>query len=353
MAIVRNEEELEKYISNFPECFDGGPILLDSFLKDAIEIDVDAICDSKNVFIAGIMQHIEQAGIHSGDSACSIPPYSLKPGIIEELKRQTRSIALGLAVKGLINIQFAVANNEVYILEVNPRASRTVPFVAKATGVPVAKIASLVMAGEKLKKIIDVDKAEENFANLDYFAVKEVVFPFNKFSVSDVILGPEMKSTGEAMGIDRTFPLAFGKAQMGCNNNLPRQGNVFISVRDDDKACMISVSATLQEIGYKIFATDGTADYLSKNGIEVSRVNKVAEGSPHIVDLMNNNEIHLVINTTEGEKSIEDSYGIRRAAILMKIPYTTTTSGAKELVKSLKEINAKEHLDVNPIQSYI
>jgi len=353
MAIVHSEDELEKYVAQFPECFDGGPLLLDSFLRNAIEIDVDAICDGKNVFVAGIMQHIEQAGIHSGDSACSIPPYSLSAEIMEEIKRQTRSIALGLKVKGLINIQFAVANNEIYILEVNPRASRTVPFVAKATGVPVAKIASLVMAGEKLKKLINIEKAEEKFDNLDYFAVKEVVFPFNKFAVSDVILGPEMKSTGEAMGIDKTFPLAFGKAQMGCNNNLPRTGNVFISVRDEDKQAMISISATLEELGYKIYATSGTAKYLSKNGINVNKVNKVADGSPHIVDLMSEGEIQLVINTTAGEKSIKDSYSIRRSAIIMKIPYTTTASGAKEVVRALKEINAKEHLDVTPIQSYI
>lgn len=353
MAIVDNEEALEKYISEFPECFEGGPLLLDSFLKDAIEVDVDAVCDTKNVFVSGIMEHIEQAGVHSGDSACSIPPYSLDEETIEEIKRQTRNIALGLKVKGLINIQYAVQGDKIYILEVNPRASRTVPFVAKATGVPVAKIASLVMTGEKLKKLVDIEQAEEKFKNLDHFAVKEVVFPFNKFSVSDVILGPEMKSTGEAMGVDRTFSLAYAKAQIGCNNNLPKKGNVFISVKDNDKKSMISPSATLIELGYNIYATSGTAKYLEKNGIKVNRVNKVMEGSPHIVDLMQEKKIDLLINTTEGEKSIKDSYSIRRTAILMKIPYTTTASGAREIVKSLKEIHGKEYLEVSPIQSYI
>lgn len=353
MAIIHNEEELEKYIAKFPECFDGGPLLLDSFLKDAIEIDIDAICDSKDVLVAGILQHIEQAGVHSGDSACSIPPYSLSPEIIKELKEQTRKIALGLNVKGLVNIQYAVQGNDIYIIEVNPRASRTVPFIAKATGIPVAKIASLVMAGSKLSKVINIEETEAKLTNMDHFAVKEVVFPFNKFSFSDTVLGPEMKSTGEAMGIDKTFPLAFAKAQMGCNNTLPTQGSVFISVKDEDKQCMVSLGVTLSELGFKIYATGGTAKYLQQNGIEVSQINKVRDGSPHIIDLMNEKKIDLVLNTTAGERSLKDSFSIRRTAILMKIPYTTTSSGAKEIVKSIKAISEKEHLEVCPIQNYI
>ncbi len=353
MAIVDNESDLEKYVSQFPECFDGGPLLLDSFLQGAIEVDVDAICDGKDVFVAGVMEHIEQAGIHSGDSACSIPPYSLPFDIVEELKHQTRKIALGLKVKGLINIQFAVQGTEIFIIEVNPRASRTVPFVAKSTGVQVAKIASLVMAGEKLKKLINIEDAEKKFQNLQHFAVKEVVFPFNKFSVSDVILGPEMKSTGEAMGIDKTFPLAYAKAQMGCNNVLPKSGTVFVSVKNSDKKCMTALSATLIELGFKICATKGTAKYLESNGIEVQTINKVLEGSPHIVDSIKAGKISFIINTTEGEKALEDSFSIRRTAIIMKVPYTTTANGAKEVVKSLKEMHGLEHLDVKPIQNYV
>lgn len=352
MAIIESENELEKYIENNPEVYETGSILIDSFLKNASEVDVDAICDGKDVLIAGVMEHIEQAGIHSGDSACSIPPYSLSRDIIDELKKQTRLIALGLNVKGLVNVQFAIKDKDIYILEVNPRASRTVPFVAKATGIPVAKIAALVMYGEKLKKLIDIKAYEERFLNLGHYAVKEVVFPFNKFTSADSILGPEMKSTGEAMGIDENFPLAFAKAQLGCNSNLPRSGNVFISVKDEDKTSMVFIAATLVDMGYKIVATKGTARFLSANGIAVEKVNKVMEGSPHIVDLLSQGKIQLVINTTEGEKSIKDSFSIRRTSIIYKIPYTTTINGAKELIKSLKEMNKKPTFEVRTIQSY-
>jgi carbamoyl-phosphate synthase large subunit len=352
MAIVENEDALERYIAEFPHVFETGPLLLDSFLKEAIEIDVDAICDTKEVLIAGIMEHIEHAGVHSGDSACSIPPYTLSQEIIDQLKEQTRKIALGLKVKGLINVQYAIKDNEIYILEVNPRASRTVPFVAKATGLQVAKIASLVMVGEKLKKLLDIKKTEEKFSKIDHFAVKEVVFPFNKFAFTDIILGPEMKSTGEAMGIDKSFAMAYAKAQLGCFNNLPRKGSVFISVKDSDKKLMISIAAALVDMNYTIYATKGTANFLNNNGIEVEKVNKVQEGGKTIVDLMQDGKVDLVINTTEGEKSIQDSFSIRRSAIVMKIPYTTTASGAKEIVKALKELNSKETLEVNPIQSY-
>jgi carbamoyl-phosphate synthase large subunit len=352
MAIVDNKEMLEKYIASFPEVFETGPLLLDSFLQEAIEIDVDAICDGKDVLIAGIMEHIEQAGIHSGDSACSIPPYSLSAEIIEEVRKQTKIIALGLDVRGLINIQFAVKDKEVYILEVNPRASRTVPFVAKATGVSVAKIATLVMLGEKLNKIIDLEKTEKKIQNLKHYAVKEVVFPFNKFSDSDVILGPEMKSTGEGMGIDENFSIAYAKAQMSCHNLVPISGNVFISVKDSDKNHMIAVSEMLQDVGFKIYSTSGTAKFLKENGVEVEKINKVAEGSPNVVEMMNDGKIQFVINTTEGEKSIKDSFSIRRTALSKKIPYTTTANGAKEMVKGISEIINGGEITVKSIQNY-
>lgn len=353
MAIIDNEEMLEKYLASYPHVFDTGPLLLDSFLQDAIEIDTDAICDGKDVLIAGIMEHIEQAGVHSGDSACSIPPYSLKPEIIEEIKRQTKIIALGLNVKGLINIQYAVKGDELYIIEVNPRASRTVPFVAKATGVKVAKIASLVMIGEKLKKIIDLPATERKLNELQHYAVKEVVFPFNKFSSSDTILGPEMKSTGEGMGLDENFSIAYAKSQMSCNNNIPLKGSVFISVKDSDKSHMIPVAATFYELGFKIYSTVGTAKFLQANGIDVEAVNKVLEGSPHIVDIMNEGKIDFVINTTEGEKSILDSASIRRTALVKKITYTTTASAAREITKGIKELRAAEDgAQVKQIQAF-
>ncbi len=351
MAIIYNEEELKNYIAKNPAVYETGPILLDSFLRNATEVDVDAISDGEDVFIAGIMEHIEEAGIHSGDSACSIPPYSLNKNIISELKSQARIIAKGLNVKGLINVQFAVKDNVIYILEVNPRASRTVPFVAKATGVKVAKIASLVMIGEKLKNLINIEELEEKFFNLGYYSVKEVVFPFNKFSSADSILGPEMKSTGEAMGLDKTFPLAFAKAHMGCNSPLPIIGGVFISVKDDDKQAVLPIAKNLLELGYKIYATKGTAKFLSENNINVQAVNKVMEGSPHTVDLLSEGKINLVINTTEGEKSIRDSFSIRRTAIIKKIPHTLTINGARALVNALKEIREVKDFEVRSIQS--
>ena len=353
MRIVKNVFGLRRYLKDFPDCFEGGPLLIDSFLQNATEVDVDAICDGTDVYIAGVMEHIEEAGIHSGDSACSIPPYSLSKDIIEKLKVQSRQIALSLKVNGLINIQYAISNNDIYILEVNPRASRTVPFVAKATGIPVAKIASLVMIGEKLSSLINIKELEDKVSNLKHFAVKEVVFPFNKFSLSDIVLGPEMKSTGEAMGIDTTFPLAFAKAQLGCSNALPRKGNIFVSVRDADKKAILGYAKTLADLGYGIISTKGTAKLLGEHGIKVESINKVMEGSPHIVDALIAGKVQLVINTTEGEKSLRDSFSIRRTAIMYKIPYTTTMTGAREIVSSLKAMKEKVSLDVNTIQSYI
>lgn len=350
MRIITNVFGLRRYLKDFPECFDGGPLLLDSFLKDATEVDVDAISDGTDVFIAGVMEHIEEAGVHSGDSACSIPPYSLNKETIEKLKVQARKIALALNVNGLMNIQFAISKGEIYILEVNPRASRTVPFVAKATGIPVAKIASLVMAGKKLKDLINLQQLEDKVANLKHYSVKEVVFPFNKFSNSDIVLGPEMKSTGEAMGIDANFNLAFAKAQMACNNHLPRSGTVFISVKDEDKKTMLTMAQKLSAIGYKILSTKGTAKFLSENGVAAETINKVLEGSPHIVDALIAGKVQLIINTTEGEKSLRDSFSIRRTAIMYKIPHTTTLTGAREIVNSLIAMKDTPNITVNPIQ---
>ncbi len=334
MAIVYDDAYLMKYLVEYADVFETGPLLLDKFLTDAIEIDVDALCDGENVFVAGIMQHIEEAGIHSGDSACSIPPYSLSPKIIEEVKIATTKLALALNVKGLMNVQFAVQNEKLFVLEVNPRASRTVPFVAKATGIPVAKIASLLMVGKKLSEF----KLQEKKFN--YFSVKEVVFPFARFTNTDTILGPEMKSTGEVMGIDVTFPLAFAKAQVAAGVKLPTSGLAFISVKDSDKKYLPELCRKLITIGLKIVATRGTAKFLAENNIAVTIVNKITEDKPHVVDMIENKEITLVINTTEGAQATKDSFSIRRTALMKGTTYTTTMSGARALVDALEAYKA-------------
>jgi carbamoyl-phosphate synthase large subunit len=304
--------------------------LLDKFLTDAIEVDVDALCDGKEVFVAGIMQHIEEAGIHSGDSACSIPPFSLSEKIIEEIKKATVKMALALNVKGLMNVQYAIKDEVVYVLEVNPRASRTVPFVAKATNTPIAKIASLIMVGKKLSEFNLVEK------KLNYFSVKEVVFPFARFSNVDTILGPEMKSTGEVMGIDISFPLAFAKAQVASGSGLPTSGLAFISVKDSDKKYLPEIARKLSSIGFSIVATRGTAKLLAENGIAVTIVNKITEDKPHVVDMIERKEISLVINTTEGAQATKDSFSIRRTALMKGITYSTTISGARALVDAIE-----------------
>ena len=315
MAIIHDEQGLLNYLSEVREFFEAGPLLLDSFLVHAAEIDVDAIADGTDVYIAGVMEHIEEAGIHSGDSACSLPPHSLTTAMIDRLKEQTRILAKALKVVGLMNVQFATQGDDIYILEVNPRSSRTVPFVAKATGVPVAKIAARVMAGEKLKSF----KLDEN-KKLNHMTVKEVVFPFARFSGVDVLLGPEMKSTGEVMGIDKNFDSAFAKAQIAAGAKLPMLGTVFISVKEEDKPAMVRLSQILEDLGFSIIATAGTASYLNAAGIAAQSINKVIEGSPHIVDKMKENGVQLVINTTEGSKAISDSFSIRRTALLSKFP---------------------------------
>ncbi|MCE3232667.1 MAG: carB [Rickettsiaceae bacterium] len=346
MAIVQTHEALLEYLRKSTIDFEDGPLLLDGFLQDAVEVDVDAIADGKDVYIAGIMEHIEEAGIHSGDSACSLPPYSLSQKLINEIKEQTCALALALKVRGLMNVQFAVQGENIFILEVNPRASRTVPFVAKSTNVPIAKIAARVMAGETLASF---DLKEKK---LGHIAVKEAVLPFARFPNVDVLLGPEMKSTGEAMGLDRDFGSSFAKSQLSAGNPIPTEGTVFISVKDRDKKAVLDMAHTLQKLGYKIIATRGTASFLEKAGIGVAHINKVLEGRPHIVDIMKDGGVSLVINTTEGASAIADSFSIRRTALLNKIPYSTTIAGSKALVKAIERLKEDEGLAVFPLQSY-
>jgi carbamoyl-phosphate synthase large subunit len=330
MAIVYDENYLIKYLGEYSDIFESGPLLIDKFLTDAIEVDVDALCDGHEVFVAGIMQHIEEAGIHSGDSACSIPPYSLSEEIIKNIKQSTKKLAIALNVKGLMNVQFAIRDNVLYVLEVNPRASRTVPFVAKATGLPVAKIASLIMIGKKLSEFKLSEKS------LDYFAVKEVVFPFARFSNVDIILGPEMKSTGEVMGIDKTFALAFAKAQIATGAKLPTSGLVFLSVKNSDKQYLPNIASKLINMGFQIVATKGTAKYLAENNLAVTIVNKITEDKPHVVDMIDRKEIVLVINTTDGSQATKDSFSIRRTSLMRGITYSTTVSGAMALVDAIE-----------------
>jgi len=330
MAIVYDEAYLMKYLVEYSDVFETGPLLLDKFLTDAIEVDVDALCDGKDVFIPGIMQHIEEAGIHSGDSACCLPPHSLNDKIIKTIKEATKKLALALNVKGLMNVQYAIQRDKLYVLEVNPRASRTVPFVAKATGIEVAKIASLIMVGRKLKDF----KLKEK--KLNYFSVKEVVFPFARFNNVDTILGPEMKSTGEVMGIDRTFPLAFAKAQLASGAKLPTEGLAFLSVKDSDKKYLPAIAKKLIKVGFKIVATKGTAKYLAEQNVAVTIVNKITEDKPHVVDMIDQKEINLVINTTQGAVATKDSFSIRRTSLMRAISYTTTIAGAKALADALE-----------------
>jgi carbamoyl-phosphate synthase large subunit len=346
MEIVHDEEGLLAYVNRAVSASGENPILLDRYLRDAIEVDVDAICDGKDVFVAGVMEHIEEAGIHSGDSACALPPYSLAPALVKEIEAQTRKLALALDVRGLINIQFAIKGGEIYVLEANPRASRTVPFVAKAVRQPVAAIAARVMAGATLKDFALKPKKAE------HVAVKEAVFPFARFQGVDPILGPEMRSTGEVMGLDASFPAAFAKSQMAAGDDLPVTGTVFISVKEGDKGAMIEPARDLVDLGFAILATGGTARALEAAGIPVTRVNKVLEGRPHIVDSMKNGEVQLVFNTTEGIQSLKDSFLIRRTALVQDIPYYTTVSGARATIQAIKRLKTGA-LDVRALQTYI
>ncbi|MDB5418538.1 MAG: carB, partial [Phenylobacterium sp.] len=359
MEIVRDDEQLDRYIRHAVQVSGDSPVLIDQYLSRATEVDVDALCDGETVFVCGVMEHIEEAGVHSGDSACSLPPFSLKPETIAELKVQTEAMARALDVRGLMNVQFAIeephsANPRIFVLEVNPRASRTVPFVAKTIGQPIAAIAAKIMAG---KRLADFGLKEGAF---DHVAVKEAVFPFARFAGVDTILGPEMRSTGEVMGLDwirpgetsaPAFARAFAKSQLGGGVMLPAKGCVFVSVKDADKQWILEPTRTLADHGFKVLATAGTAKFLAEQGIAVEPVKKVLEGRPHIVDAMKNGEVQLVFNTTEGKQSLVDSFEIRRSALMMKIPYFTTTAGALAAAQAIV-VTAQAPLEVRPLQSY-
>ncbi|SUB37023.1 carbamoyl-phosphate synthase large subunit [Pasteurella multocida] len=338
MQIVYNVDELQRYMREAVSVSNDSPILLDHFLNNAIEVDVDCICDGAEVVIGGIMQHIEQAGIHSGDSACSLPPYSLSQEVQDEIRRQTAEMAFALGVKGLMNVQFAVQDGVIYVLEVNPRASRTVPFVSKATGRPLAKIAARVMAGESLKA-----QGIQGEVIPPFYSVKEAVFPFIKFPGVDTVLGPEMRSTGEVMGVGTTFAEAFLKAQLGANERIPKTGKVFLSVNDADKPRLLPIARQLQESGYGLCATLGTAKFLREHGVAVQIINKVREGRPNIVDAIKNGEIAMVINTVSGlAETVTDGHAIRRSALQQKVFLQTTLAGAEALAGSVEYLADSE-----------
>jgi carbamoyl-phosphate synthase large subunit len=354
MQIVHNKTELKQYINTAVRVSGDDPVLLDRYLKSAIEVDVDALADGKDVYVAGVMEHIEEAGIHSGDSACVIPPHSLPAETVKEIEEQTVILAKALKVKGLMNVQFAVRRNEetnnldIYILEVNPRASRTAPFVAKATGVPVAKLAARIMAGEKLADFEGMLKGMSK----EHSAVKAPVFPFNRFPGVEPLLGPEMKSTGEVMGIDTDVSHALAKAFLGAGTRLPKNGKVFLSVKDADKENLLPVAKELADIGFDLIATGGTARFLKDKGLKVTRINKVMEGQPHIGDAIINGEIALLINTTaKSSQAVADGTNIRRLALMNKIPYYTLLTAAGAAVQAIKAVKAKE-IEVAPLQSY-
>ncbi|MDI2090636.1 carbamoyl-phosphate synthase large subunit [Commensalibacter oyaizuii] len=351
MEIVYDKNSLHRYLREVLQYagadVTSGPLLIDQYLSDAIETDVDCLADGEDVYVAGVMEHIEQAGIHSGDSACSIPPYTLSPAVVTELKAQTTTLAKALGIVGLMNVQYAIKNNEIFILEVNPRASRTVPFVAKATGVPVAKIGARVMAGEKLKSFALKDRAISS-----HVAVKEAVFPFARFPNVDIILGPEMRSTGEVMGVDVSFERAFAKSQLGAGVNLPLTGTVFLSVRHSDRTALLSIGRKLAEMGFTIYATRGSAETLKQAGIEAKIVNKVLEGRPHCVDAILSGEVQLIINTVQGAQATADSFDIRHSALTHGIPHYTTMAGAIAAVHAISALREGQ-LDVAPLQSYL
>ena len=366
MAIIRDEGAFDDYLlgtlpglvpsevkARYPNDKTGqintvlgkNPLLFDRYLSDATEVDVDALCDGKEVFIAGIMEHIEEAGIHSGDSACSLPPRNLSADMLAKLEDQTRKMALALNVGGLMNVQYAIKDSEIYVLEVNPRASRTVPFVAKVIGVPVAKIASRLMAGETLASF------ELKAAQLNHVGVKEAVFPFARFPGVDTVLGPEMRSTGEVIGLDRSFEVAFAKSQLGAGAAVPVQGTVFVSVKDADKPRVLETIQSLSGLGFKIIATGGTLKFLQNAGVPAQKINKFSEGRPHIVDAIKNGGVQLVFNTTDGAQALADSQSLRRAALLHKVPYYTTLSGAVAAAQGIKAYRSGD-LEVRALQDY-
>jgi carbamoyl-phosphate synthase large subunit len=346
MEVVYERAGLESYMERHSSFSEERPLLVDKFLDSAIVVDVDAIADGNEVVIGGIMEHIEEAGIHSGDSSCSLPPYTLTEGLIEEIAEKTRRLARALKVVGLMNVQWAVRGNKVYILEANPRASRTAPFVSKAIGQPLAKFAARVMLGETLRQVGVIERLEP-----PYFSVKAPVFPFNKFHGVDTVLGPEMKSTGEVMGIDARFGTAFAKAMVGAGNALPKDGKVFVSVRDEDKRLIVPLVDRLHSLGFEIVATGGTAKALQNAGIPVQRVMKIHEGRPHVLDLVMNREVRLIVNTPSGRRERSDDRLIRSAAVSHRIPCITTIAAASATIQGL-EAWLKKPLEVTPLQEY-
>jgi carbamoyl-phosphate synthase large subunit len=352
MEIVRDDASLDRYMREAVVVSGDSPVLIDGYLADAVEVDVDALCDGKTVTVCGIMEHIEEAGIHSGDSACALPAHTLSNAILDELEVQTKKLALALNVGGLMNVQYAIKNGDIYVLEVNPRASRTVPFVAKTVGAPIAKIASRVMAGEALEPTLTAYGRAPQHRGLPHIAVKEAVFPFARFPGVDTVLGPEMRSTGEVMGIDTSFGYAFAKSQLGAGSKVPLLGNVFVSLRDSDKPRALEAIRLLRDLGFDILATSGTQRYLADQGIDTERVNKVLEGRPHIVDAIKNGNVQLVFNTTEGKKALEDSRSLRQTALVQKVPYYTTVAGANAAAQAIDAVLSGD-IVVKPLQDYM
>ncbi|MDD9797900.1 MAG: carbamoyl-phosphate synthase large subunit [Alphaproteobacteria bacterium] len=346
MEIVHTSEQLDRYMREAVIVSTGSPVLIDGYLREAIEVDVDVLCDGEQVFVAGVLEHIEEAGIHSGDSACAMPPHSLSADIVEALGAQASKMAKALHVVGLMNVQFAVQDKTIYVLEVNPRASRTVPFVAKVLGKPIANIAARLMAGYKLAQF------DLKIPDYKHIAVKEAVFPFARFPGVDTVLGPEMRSTGEVMGLDTDFAMAFAKSQLGGGTDLPSCGTVFISVRDVDKPRALGCATRLIDMGFSLIATHGTADYLRKHKVPATPINKVREGAPHIVDAIKEGGVQLVVNTTQGEQSLADSKSIRRTALLHKVPYYTTLAGAEAALAAISAMQKQGSFNVRPLQAY-
>lgn len=346
MEIVYDDAGLRDYMRRALQASPEHPVLIDEYLEDAVEVDVDALSDGTDTVIAGIMEHIEEAGIHSGDSACTLPPRTLSDAVLAEIKSQTKALAAELGVQGLMNAQYAVKNDTVYILEVNPRASRTIPFVSKVTGIPFVKLATKALLGHKLSEL-----GLTGEVSIPHVAVKEAVFPFNKFPGVDVILGPEMKSTGEVMGIDEDFGLAYAKAQAASYNRIPLSGTVFISVKDKDKEKAAHIAARLLRQGFKITATKGTAKYFKERGLSAEEINKVAEGRPHVVDAIKNRKMDFVINTVTGAQAQKDSFSIRGTALQYRVSFTTTMAGAEAMVTAV-EMLAKKQMLIKPIQEY-
>ncbi len=346
MEIVYDRNGLHRYIREAVRVSGENPVLIDRYLNDAIEVDVDCIADGQSVYVAGVLEHIEEAGIHSGDSACALPPYTLSPATVTELKAETEALAKALGVVGLMNVQYAIQGDIIYVLEVNPRASRTVPFVAKATGVAVAKIGARVMAGARL-----ADFRLDDQGVAPHVAVKEAVFPFNRFPEVDPILGPEMKSTGEVMGLDSSFERAFAKSQLGAGVVLPHAGTAFLSIKDSDKNGLPALARRLVDMGFRIMATRGTAARIRELGLEVTVVNKVLEGRPHCVDAILSGEVQIVINTASGPQAVADSRGIRRSALAHAVPHYTTMAGARAAVHAIAALKSGA-LEVAPLQAY-